>query len=73
MTGLVTVTKTTSEEGVSGGGGREMMSGERGALVSLVDGDAADGIGPSHCEGGEVDTCYFSGHKTRTGGRIFKN
>ena len=28
----------------------------RGASVSWVDGDAADGIRPSHCERGEVDT-----------------
>ena len=28
----------------------------RGASVSSVDGDVADGIRPSHCERGDVDT-----------------
>ena len=38
---------------VDGGGGRGEW---RGASVTSVDGDAADGIRPSHCEGSEVDT-----------------
>ena len=39
-----------------GGGGRQRDEESRGASVSLVDGDMADGICPSHCERGEVDT-----------------
>ena len=55
LTGLVTVTKATSEEG-SERGRRQRDDESRGASVSSVDGDAADGIRPSHCERGDVDT-----------------
>ena len=44
------------ECGGSERGRRQRDDESRGASVSSVDGDAADGIRPSHCEGGEVDT-----------------
>ena len=36
--------------------GRQWDEESRGASVSSVDGDVADGIRPSHCERGDVDT-----------------
>ena len=42
--------------GGGGGGGRQRDDESRGASVSSVDGDVADGIRPSHCERGDVDT-----------------
>ena len=45
--------------GVGGGGGVRRWQRDdesRGVSVSSVDGDMVDGIRPSHCERGEVDT-----------------
>ena len=55
LTSLATITKAMSEEA------RERRRWQRddesrGASVSSVDGDVADGIRPSHCERGDVDT-----------------
>ena len=55
MTSLATITKAMSAEG-SERGRRQRDDESRGASVSSVDGDVADGIRPSHCERGEVDT-----------------
>ena len=55
LTGLITVIKAKTAGG-SERRRRQRDDESRGASVSSVDGDAADGIRPSHCEGGEVDT-----------------
>ena len=57
LTGLVTVIKATSAVGSGWRRRRRQRDDEsRGASVSSVDGDVADGIRPSHCERGDVDT-----------------
>ena len=55
LTNLATITKAMSAEG-SERGRRQRDDELRGASVSSVDGDLADGIRPSHCERGDVDT-----------------
>ena len=55
LTGPVTVIKAMTEVGIQRW--RRQKDDEwRGASVSSLDGDAADGIHSSHCEGGEVAT-----------------
>ena len=61
LTGLVTVIKATTAVG---------SERRRGASVSLLDGDAADGIRPSHCESGEVDTRPMCADVRRAMGRL---
>ena len=61
LTGLVTIIKATSAVGSGWRRRRRRRRRQRddesrGASVSSVDGDVADGIRPSHCERGEVDT-----------------
>ena len=59
LTGLVTVIKATSAVGSGWRRRRRRRQWDdesRGASVSSVDGDVADGIRPSHCERGDVDT-----------------
>ena len=46
------------------------LTARRGASVSWVDGDAADGIRPSHSEGGEVNTWPMCEDSRRASGRL---
>ena len=55
LTSLAMITKAMSAEG-SERGRRQRDDESRGASVSSVDGDVADGIRPSHCKREKVDT-----------------